>query len=293
MGWAAWIRDGREVEPSLYAADFARLGDQIDALLEAGLPRLPLRRGRRALHSAGHDRSGRAAVDRTEDPRCGRRRRLPSDGQRPGAPLRGVRGLGGRLRHLPRRGDRRSGRGRRRGARARARRRRRVQPWHRACRRRGVRRRGRGRDGALHEHRARLLGPAVHAGRRTAGSRSSRASSTSRSRSTAAWGRTTSGPSAARVRRCSSRAAPSSPTPIRRPPTPGSAPQPDEPRSRARARGGRSRRRVSEPDGRRGRRRRRRRDRRRGRDRGPRRPARRGRRARRRRRASARAGRCS
>src|SRR4029079_7006969 len=36
MGWDTWIRDGREVEPSLYAADFTRLGEQIDALLEAG-----------------------------------------------------------------------------------------------------------------------------------------------------------------------------------------------------------------------------------------------------------------
>jgi ribulose-phosphate 3-epimerase len=36
MGWASWIREGREVEPSLYAADFTRLGAQIDALLEAG-----------------------------------------------------------------------------------------------------------------------------------------------------------------------------------------------------------------------------------------------------------------
>ncbi len=36
MGWSTWIRDGREVEPSLYAADFTRLGEQIDALLGAG-----------------------------------------------------------------------------------------------------------------------------------------------------------------------------------------------------------------------------------------------------------------
>ena len=33
MGWPEWIR-GAEVEPSLYGADFAYLGDQIDALLE-------------------------------------------------------------------------------------------------------------------------------------------------------------------------------------------------------------------------------------------------------------------
>src|SRR5262249_41022290 len=35
MGWDAWIRTV-EVEPSLYAADFARLGDQIETLLHAG-----------------------------------------------------------------------------------------------------------------------------------------------------------------------------------------------------------------------------------------------------------------
>ncbi len=36
MGWGEWIRDGVEVEPSLYAADFRRLGEQIDELLAAG-----------------------------------------------------------------------------------------------------------------------------------------------------------------------------------------------------------------------------------------------------------------
>ena len=35
MGWNDWIRTA-EVEPSLYAADFANLGDQIDVLLRAG-----------------------------------------------------------------------------------------------------------------------------------------------------------------------------------------------------------------------------------------------------------------
>ena len=34
--WAEWARD-YEVEPSLYAADFARLGEQVDELLEAGV----------------------------------------------------------------------------------------------------------------------------------------------------------------------------------------------------------------------------------------------------------------
>jgi len=35
MSWAEWVR-GAEVEPSLYGADFAHLGDQVDALLAAG-----------------------------------------------------------------------------------------------------------------------------------------------------------------------------------------------------------------------------------------------------------------
>jgi ribulose-phosphate 3-epimerase len=35
VGWSEWIR-GAEVEPSLYGADFSRLGEQIVALLEAG-----------------------------------------------------------------------------------------------------------------------------------------------------------------------------------------------------------------------------------------------------------------
>ena len=36
MGWQDWIR-GVEVEPSLYAADFARLGEQVEELLDAGV----------------------------------------------------------------------------------------------------------------------------------------------------------------------------------------------------------------------------------------------------------------
>ena len=36
MGWATWIRGGSEIEPSLYAADFTRLGEQIEELLGAG-----------------------------------------------------------------------------------------------------------------------------------------------------------------------------------------------------------------------------------------------------------------
>jgi len=36
MGWSEWVR-GAEVEPSLYGADFARLGEQVDELLAAGV----------------------------------------------------------------------------------------------------------------------------------------------------------------------------------------------------------------------------------------------------------------
>ena len=36
MGWGEWIRGEAEVEPSIYAADFARLGEQLEGLLEAG-----------------------------------------------------------------------------------------------------------------------------------------------------------------------------------------------------------------------------------------------------------------
>jgi ribulose-phosphate 3-epimerase len=35
MGWDDWMR-GPEIEPSLYASDFSRLGEQIETLLEAG-----------------------------------------------------------------------------------------------------------------------------------------------------------------------------------------------------------------------------------------------------------------
>ncbi|MBD0317484.1 MAG: ribulose-phosphate 3-epimerase [Thermoleophilia bacterium] len=35
MKWRNWVR-GPEIEPSLYAADFARLGEQVEALMDAG-----------------------------------------------------------------------------------------------------------------------------------------------------------------------------------------------------------------------------------------------------------------
>jgi ribulose-phosphate 3-epimerase len=36
MGWSEWIRDDLEIAPSLYAADFRRLGAQVDELVAAG-----------------------------------------------------------------------------------------------------------------------------------------------------------------------------------------------------------------------------------------------------------------
>ena len=36
MGWLEWTARRRHVEPSIYAADFARLGEQLDELLAAG-----------------------------------------------------------------------------------------------------------------------------------------------------------------------------------------------------------------------------------------------------------------
>ena len=35
MGWNEWVRTA-EIEPSIYAADFSRLGEQIDTVMEAG-----------------------------------------------------------------------------------------------------------------------------------------------------------------------------------------------------------------------------------------------------------------
>jgi ribulose-phosphate 3-epimerase len=36
MGWNEWVRTA-EIEPSLYAADFSRLGEQIETVMEAGV----------------------------------------------------------------------------------------------------------------------------------------------------------------------------------------------------------------------------------------------------------------
>ena len=44
MAWENWLRGGGEVAPSLYAADFTRLGEQIEELARGRLPDLPFRR---------------------------------------------------------------------------------------------------------------------------------------------------------------------------------------------------------------------------------------------------------
>ena len=35
MGWTDWVR-GLEIEPSIYAADFSRLGEQLETVMNAG-----------------------------------------------------------------------------------------------------------------------------------------------------------------------------------------------------------------------------------------------------------------
>ena len=127
MAWRDWVRTV-EIEPSIYAADFTRLGDQIEALLDAGVRIFhfdvgdghfvpPVTIGPIVLQSIAPD-----------DPPDGRPDRLPSDGRRPCAPLRGDRRVRRRQRHVPRRGRGRRRRGRSRSSRARARGGRRLQP---------------------------------------------------------------------------------------------------------------------------------------------------------------------
>ena len=58
MSWTEWA-DAVEIEPSIYASDFSRLGEQLEALRRRGRAGLPLRRRRRALHPRDHDRTDR------------------------------------------------------------------------------------------------------------------------------------------------------------------------------------------------------------------------------------------
>ena len=36
MSWTDWVRGGLEIEPSIYAADFSRLGEQLETVMAAG-----------------------------------------------------------------------------------------------------------------------------------------------------------------------------------------------------------------------------------------------------------------
>jgi ribulose-phosphate 3-epimerase len=36
MGWSDWVRGGLEIEPSIYAADFSQLGEQLETVMAAG-----------------------------------------------------------------------------------------------------------------------------------------------------------------------------------------------------------------------------------------------------------------
>ncbi len=127
-----------------------------------GLPRLPLRRRRRAFRRADHDRADRAAVDLAARPRARRRARRAPDGRASGEVLRGDRRCRRRQRHLPLRGRRRRAGDDRRRARARPAGRCRLQPGDGA--RAGRRRRRRRGPRALHVDPSRVLGPAVPRG---------------------------------------------------------------------------------------------------------------------------------
>ncbi len=96
MGWLEWTTGGSEVEPSIYAADFSRLGAQLETLLAAGA---------RIFHfdiGDGHFVSeitiGRWCFGRSPSGSTARRRILDchSNGVRTGAALRSrVKGAGG------------------------------------------------------------------------------------------------------------------------------------------------------------------------------------------------------
>ena len=68
VAWRDWVRTV-EIEPSLYAADFCAARRPDRAPPARRRPHLPLRHRRRALRPAGDDRPGRAALDRSADPR--------------------------------------------------------------------------------------------------------------------------------------------------------------------------------------------------------------------------------
>ena len=223
MAWREWIRTV-EVEPSLYGADFAILGEQIETLLRADC---------RVFHfdvGDGHFVEPITmgpivlAVDLAADPPLrGRDRRAP-DGREPGQVLRVDRGSGRRQRHVPLRGGRRRRRDDPRRARARAAGRGRVQPGDRAGAVAAVRATPTSCSAwrSIPATRASRSGPRRTTGCAACGMRSA---TPSRSRSTAASPTTTSGSSATAVQRCSSPGRRSSSSRISRAPTAGWSPQ--------------------------------------------------------------------
>ena len=167
MGWRDWMRTV-EIEPSLYAADFWRLGEQIEHLLHAGarvfhfdvgdghfVP--PVTIGPVVLRSIAphiHELGGRIDCHlMVDDPAHHFQELAESGGDSVTFHVEAVDDVGGRDR--PR-------------ARARARGRARLQPGDAGRGGRRGRQRGR-RPLPLHDHQPRLLGPGVHGGRATSG----------------------------------------------------------------------------------------------------------------------------
>ena len=150
-----------EIEPSLYAADFARLGDQVRSCSTPA--RASSTSTSATAISSSRSRWARSSSRRSPRSSTGRRRpRLPSDGLEPRAPLPADQEGRRRQRHLSRRGLRGAVERDRARPLARPRGRRRLQPRDAGGGRR--RRLARSRSRPLHEHPSRLLGPGVHAG---------------------------------------------------------------------------------------------------------------------------------
>ena len=92
------------VAPSILAADFSRLGDQVDAVHGGRRAHDPRGRDGRPLRAADqHGRAGRGRARRA-GPRRGRHRRRAPDGRAAGAPHRRLRQGRRRQHHDPRRG---------------------------------------------------------------------------------------------------------------------------------------------------------------------------------------------
>ena len=241
MPWRQWIRTV-EVEPSLYAADFSIIGEQIEVLLRAGCRVFhfdvgdghfvePITMGPIVLQSISpliHRFEGAVDVHlMVEKPTKYFESIAAAGGDSATFHFEAVDDVPATIR---------------RGARARPAGRGRVQPRDRA--RAGRRGGGRGRPRALHGDPPRLLGPAVPAARRTSGCAgcARRFPTTCSSRSTAASASTRFAGSTTKGSGCWSRAPRSSSSRTCRAPIAGSSKPSREPRARgpARARGARA-----------------------------------------------------